>query len=324
MERKDTYAGDAARWNPYQTPAIDYLVKLAADNVTDGVLEEPRVYFDLITLPSAALAVRSHENVFTNGERYPVRLTHMTMALQPTTNVQNLVNQQESLIQRVGLRLQQHDNFYQAADMVAAPLWANKVCAAPTLTGSGVSSYEFPRPVVLSARDALSVEVNLLIAPPSSRRVSVAFTGVGMLSKRPYFFSSATYLMDTNKGTLPIEGLRNDGAEPVALTDMTINCGADTVDLVAVGDIRQLFVQVSQVGNGTQANWLIGSVSPVISRCPAVLLGKTAGRCIVHEFPGQGLLWEPGEGVTVEAMPLDLSTVTAQLAIALHGYIVVT
>jgi len=323
MERKDSYAPDSKRWNPYHEAEIDYLVKLASKNVTDGVLEEPRVYYDLLTLTSQQVNTVSNPDVFSNGEQFPVHVTGMSIALQPDF-AQN-VGMDERLIQRVGLRLRYHDNFYQSSELVPAPLWANKVVAAPALTSSGVSSYSFERPVILSARDALAIEVALASAPATPRRVSCSVTGTGLLSKRPYFFSSVVDLATTTKAMLPIEGLRNDGAEPIALTDMTFHCGAEEADASGAGDIRQLAVQVHQVGNGTQADWFVGANSPVpIPQCPAVLLGKTAGRAIIHELPGQGFLWEPGEGLTIEALPLDASALNVTLAVALHGYLVVT
>ena len=323
MKRKDTYAADSKRWNPYREAEIDYLVKLAAQNVTDGVLEEPRVYYDLLTLSSQQVNTVSNPDVFSNGEQFPVRITGMTLAVQP--DFLQAVGIDERLIQRVGLRLRYHDNFYQSSALVPAPLWANKVVAAPALTSSGVSSYSFDRPVILSARDALAIEVALASAPATPRRVSCSVTGTGLLSKRPYFFSSAVELSTTTKAMLPIEGLRNDGAEPIALTDLTFHCGAEDADPVGAGDIRQLFAQVHQVGNGTQADWFVGANAPVpIPQCPGVLLGKTAGRAIVHEFPGDGVLWEPGEGLTLEALPLDASAVNVTLAVGLHGYLVVT
>jgi len=164
----------------------------------------------------------------------------------------------------------------------------------------------------------------------TARRVAVSFTGIGMLSRRPYFLESDASVGDLNQVILPTDNFRTDGAEPVIITDMAINCSALLNDPdTDLGDVRMVRVQVRQVGNGTNADWFTGpiGVTPPLPQCPAALLGMLTGRCIVHEFPGDGLLWEPGEGLSVEMAELPGSTRDAagiRMAIGFFGFVSVT
>jgi hypothetical protein len=301
---------------------IDYLVKLAAENLRAGRIEEPRVYFDSLTLQSDDVETASSPGVFINGEQFPVVITHLTAALRPFDATPNLYEERQ--IQRCGLRLTFHDSYYQAREFVPVPLWINKVVGAGDLVSQGVSSWVFDRPCVLSARDSFRVRVALESVPQSPRLVTVSFTGTGMLSRRPYFLSSQTFLSDTTPRQLVTDGFRNDGAEPIAITDMSVHCGPEELDQVGAGDITQLRLQVRQVGNGTQADWFSGPTVPaLLTECPATLAGVDTGRAAVHRFPGQGLLWEPGEGINLDAVALAPSTVGLQLGVALCGYLVV-
>jgi hypothetical protein len=45
---------------------------------------------------------------------------------------------------------------------------------------------------------------------------------------------------------------------------------------------------------------------------------------VVHQFPGDGLIWEPGEGIIVQGIALDATTENLNLAVALTGYISLT
>lgn len=302
---------------------IDYLVALASKNVREGIIEEPRAYYDTMTLVADEVETPGNPDVFINGEQFPVVITQLSAAIRPdfAANPPN-PTLDERFIQRMGLRLSFHDQYYQSRDFVAVPLWLNKVVAAADLVTQGSSAWTFDRPFVLSARDSLRVEVALESVPASPRRVTVSVTGTGMLSKRPYFLSSTLLLDSTIPRVLPTQGFRNDGAEPIAVTDMAIHCGAERDAAVGQGDVRQLRINVRQIGNGTQADWLQGPTVPLpLAQMPAVLAGYTSGRAVVHRFPGKGLLWEPGEGITVDAVALDASVVNFELAISLSGYI---
>ena len=301
---------------------IDYLVELAAKNLDNGVIEEPRAYYDVLTLLDVDQITNGAPGVFVNGEQFPVRITQMSAAIRPDfVNGEGL---DERFIQRMGLRLTFHDQFYMSRNFVAAPLWLDKCVAAADLVTQGTSTWVFERPVILSARDSLRIEVQLEQVPASPRRVSVSFTGTGMLSKRPYFFGDERDLSGDGPTVLDTTRFRNDGTEPVALTDMAIHCGAEADSAVGQGDIRQLKLQVRQVGNGTQADWFQGPTGIAgLNRMPGVLAGYSTGRAIVHRFPGKGLLWEPGEGITLDALALSASVETLDLALSLSGYIMV-
>lgn len=299
---------------------IDWLVKLASKNVCEGVIEEPRVFWDEVTLLDTNQVTRGNPETFVNGEQFPIRLTHASMAILP--NFDGAVGLDERFIQRVGVRLTFHDQYYMSRNFVPAPLWANKVVAAGDANTQGNSSLIYDRPNVLSARDSLRVIVQLNQVPTNGARlVSAAVTGVGMLSKRPYFFSDAVEINNVTQTQLDTSQFRNDGAEPVALTDMSLSCGAEVDDPVGQGDIRQLRVQVRQVGNGTQADWFAGPGAPIPDRCPAVLLGYGTGRTVVHRFPGDGLIWEPGERVILDMRALDASSEGLTVGFSLYGYV---
>jgi hypothetical protein len=300
---------------------IDWMVQLASRNVCEGVIEEPRVFWDEVTLLSKDIVTRGTPDVFVNGEQFPIRLTHASMALIPDFDAN--IGLDERFIQRVGIQLTFHDQYYMSRNFVPAPLWANKVVAAGDANTQGNASQIYERPNVLSARDSLRVMVQLNQVPTNGPRlVSAAVTGIGMLSKRPYFFADAVEIDDVAPTQLDTAQFRNDGTEPVALTDMSFSCGAEENDAIGQGDIRQLRVNVRQVGNGTQADWYEGPRIPSpLSRCPAQLLGYGTGRGIVHRFPGDGLIWEPGERVILDMRALDASVEGYTVGFSLYGYI---
>lgn len=300
---------------------IDWMVKLAQKNICNGIIEEPRVFYDTFQLLADGLVSEGQRGVFINGEQFPIRITHLSSAIRP--NFQQQSGLDERQIQRMGLRLTFHDQYYQARQFVPVPLWSNKVVAGPAPTTTAFVSKVFDRPTILSARDSLRVTVALEATPTpgTSRPVNVTVTGVGLESGRPYFFASGVSLVDTVPRVLNTADFRNDGTEPIALTDMVYSCGSEDTDAVGAGDIRFLRVQVRQIGNGTQADWFIGPTSPVLAECPASLLGITEGRAIVHRFPGDGLIWEPGEGIIVQGAALSPTSEGLNLAVAMHGYI---
>lgn len=304
---------------------VDHLVELAAQNISAGVIEEPRVFFDQITLHDDGLVSQGDPNVFINGEQFPVRITQIVFGLRGQSDGDaGFVFPDERLLQRVGVRIVYHDSYYQTATFQPAPLWSNKIVAGPQALTPGVSSYVLDRPVVLSARDTLRVVVALEAATDqdTTRTASVGFHGTGLQSKRPYFLSSSRDLSTTAPVTMQGADFRNDGTEPIALTDMVVRLSAQSDDPVGAGDVRLLRVQVNQIGNGTGAQWFVGPQTPTaISQCFAGLLGLTQGRMVVHQIPGEGFLWEPGEGVTLEASALDSDSEGLVLVAGMAGFI---
>lgn len=306
---------------------IDHLIQLAAHNIDHGVIEEPRIFFDVIpTLPNQQIS-KGDPQAFLNGEDMPIRITQLLYGFRPNYDAD--LGTDERLLQRVGARLVFHDQYYQSRQFLPAPLWADKVIAGPQSLSSGISSHTFDKPVILSARDSLAITIYPEFAPEAGDDfpVQVAVHGVGLQSKRPYFLASERRVTDGTPITLSTADFRNDGAEPIALSDMVIQVGAAASDPIGVGDTRWVRVGVKQLGNGTGRLWVNTPISPLTGvstpGLPAQFWGFTQGRCVVHRFPGEGLLFEPGEGITVEvsALASDSELVGLPLGIVLSGYI---
>jgi hypothetical protein len=169
--------------------------------------------------------------------------------------------------------------------------------------------------------------------------VEVNFIGTGLLSGKPYYFGVRGTFNDSRENTsltLDPAELRNAGAEPVAISEMTIR-----TDRRGPLNISAIDIQIAQDGNGTNTPWLRGPLIPVDRpRCPASLLGVHAGEALIHRFPGDGILLEPGEGLTPALMSLftglniamgsrsssEIRTVKTNfdVGLALSGYLMVT
>ena len=281
-----------------------YLLRLQESNVLDGVKNEPRVFYDTITLGEPLIEVNGHPDVFRNGEDFPVRITHALMAMARLDAAGDAVNPRQ--IQRVGLRLKFHDQYYmnmysanpifgsQRQTFVPATSWALDPTAASDIVSFGASAWQFQRPFVLSVRDTMRIDVQLDEAPVSAVPVTVSLTGIGMLSRRPYFFTGGVLVADALRHAISTENYINDGTEPVLITNTTVNCGADVVDADPTGDSSRVSVGFRQIGNGTNAAWVQGPINdpPIVpDLVPAVVLGQQSGRAVVHRFPGHGLLW---------------------------------
>lgn len=334
---------------------IDRLVKLAAKNITSGIINEPRVFYDVVTLEQPQLNGATVQlpgpvsvgdpDAFINRSQFPVRITHASAQLLWKEYNGVVIGLDERKIQGAGLNLRHHDEYYMSNDFQPLPLWATEYVALSPAVTMTTSTWEFPCPVILSARDSLLVETSVVLdladyfpveQVPSDLLASVSFTGTGVLSGRPYFFG-AQLVLDTTPGvkrTFDPTKLRNTGAEPIALTNMTFSQPGFTVTEAAVpsfttGNIRLLDIQVRQQGNGTQEEWFRGPTIPTLRpRMPAGLLGYHGGRSVVHRFPGDGLIWEPGDGVVpqLRALVANLeetdgeTDVMPDIAISLMGY----
>lgn len=309
----------------------DYIIQLAKGGfLKRGVLNEPRMYFDEIDQTDVAGTVRAGSpGVFRNGEQFPIRLTRLTAAVRYEDQGNDI--DLETNIQRIGLRMVYHDQFYMNPDFLPLPVWGNQQVAGSPAFSEGDSHWDFVangQPFVLSARDTLVVKLQLQRLPASLNHVAVnvVFTGIGMLSRRPYLFNGETLLTDLTETDMSTVDFRNDGSEPIAITDMTVNVGPDSNNANPQGDIGRVRINVKQVGNGTNAEWFRGPVTPVaIPNMQATLLGLTTGRAVVHQFPGDGFLWEPGEGLTIETAALNAPAgFNSVLCLALAGYLMVT
>lgn len=309
----------------------DYVIQLARDGVLrKGVINEPRVFWDEIEMNGTDAIQFGSPGVFNNGEQFPIRLTRIVATTrffddQAQPQVDNEIN-----VQRIGLRMKFHDQFYMNPDFIPIPAWGNVVTATPPTFNQSTSAWDFVangQPFVLSARDTMRVTVALENAPAVNETVPVAvtFTGIGALSKRPYLLQGRRDLADVNTTILSTVDFRNDGSEPIVITDMSVHCGPESGAVDPQGNLRRLRLNVQQIGNGTGASWFVGPQIPVaIPLMPAPLTGVTSGRSVVHQFPGDGVVWEPGEGITVEARGiLQPQAFASVLVLALSGYIMV-
>jgi hypothetical protein len=314
---------------------VDYVISLAkGPTLEQGVINEPRLYYDIITTPAdQAAQTNGTPDVVFNRELFPVRLTHLSANVAWGFGNENI----PTLLQQVALQLRYHDQFYMNPNPVVVPAWANKVVAAPDVNSSAMSAWDFTtsagRPPILAKQDTFQVDVrcddptNQFIGADNPLPVTVSFTGFGLLTKRPYFFSgTVTLVAQQNIVSIPAGNFRNDGNEPIVITDMTVLCGgqADLRQQVFIpGDIRRISVNVRQVGSGTGSWWFAGPPNNRV--CPASLLGLTTGRAVVHQFPGMGQLFGPGDGITLTVQRVGVSVpFQVPLAVGVAGYIMVT
>ncbi len=335
-------------------PSYNDLVQFASRNRGEGVLVEPRFYYDVLDFPTVATAVgqeigNSDSDAYKNGEQFPVRLTHMIAAPMPIMSDQNTLKwPSQAAIQDMFFRVERYGEFYMNERLIRGPAWQNKVVAPPTSMNNGIVTHRFAQPLVLSSRDSLRVELDSpydfssVQWPPYSLSttgvsdaaavITVQFTGLGFKSGRPYLYSGeatragAIWVVDPSQ-------LQNTGNEPVIITEMTVM--AAKTGLFAPGegqtnaptgtslaDARLFRIGVRQNGNGTQAWWFRGPVYPeAIYRMPLCLLGTDVNNAVVHQFPGDGLTLEPGELLRVKGAS---NTNTFPAAVGFAGYVMVT
>ena len=206
--------------------------------------------------------------------------------------------------------------------------------ATSDVTNRGATAWRFPRPFILSTRDTLRVEVMTPYALGGTRYFSVSFTGIGIISRQPYFLNGHGELTTNNTVQIDTEAFLNDGAEPILITDMAINMQPSSQNPNGIPDSRALFLRVRQVGNGTGADWFqsplnftvpgTGVALPAGVCCMSNLATKN-GRAVVHEFP-KPIIWEPGEGIDVAAQSIDIDNGFADnmsVQLSLLGYIAV-
>ncbi len=330
------------------TPEYEaYLIKLAETNIAKGVIEEPRLYTERLQTQYDSGPVNGDPAVFINGEKFPVRLLYMTMNV-----VGKRSNQQvypggflgEQYAQAIGLRLRFHDQFYMRPEFVPLGNWGTQINTSSAANNMFTSSHKMWRPLVLSARDTL--EVRARAAPgvftgtlqpggggPGEEprwRVTATATGVGIFSKRPYFLSSSLLLVDETVRQFDGLDFKNDGAEPILITDITYSALVDSLredgDFTPAQSVAPLVeVGVRQIGNGTNASWVINAPgSPNMAPMPN--WGTYSGRALVHRFPGQGLIWEPGEGINLAVQQIGYGAenpITIDTTISLVGYIAI-
>jgi hypothetical protein len=335
---------------------IDRLVKLAAKNICDGVREEPRLYFDRIPLDFAVAGsneINGDPQSFVNGEPWPVRLTKIVFSLglsfDPATVAYLNPPVPLAVLQSVAARIRRSDEYYMNANRIPVPNWLNTVTNPPTNFGNGGTSWTFDRPVILSVRDYMEVEVQALAdqavflidgePTPSTftATIGVSYSGVGLISGQPYFFGATQEVTNSKPIKMAANRLQNVSGEPIALTDCSTQISVLNTDpalpiaAIVASDSRFFAVQMRQVQNGTRSKWLQGPTVPTpLGRANASLLGLTSGSAIVHTFPGDGIQLEPGEGLRIEAEVLATTTALAlpndnlDVLVGMSGYLVVT
>lgn len=314
-----------------------YLQRLANSNVCDGIQYEPRMWWNQYDFTAGGSTfVQDTDEIFYNGDQYPVRITHIVAAMAVGETLSpdpTPVQGDPRLIQRFGLRIQTHDAFYMSPGYIPLPLWHNVQTVGASAVAPGISSITFPRPFPLGQRQTWSIDVSLEQTPASGRDVGVTFVGLGRTSKRPYRFGTVARLTDTNVLTLNSMDLRSQGQEVVDITGMSLFCGAPIENNDAAGDIRQLRIATRSTGNGTEQLWEQGPITSPVSRAPAVLWGTDVSRAVVHELPVtgpdgiRGWLFQPGQGMTVNLQNFDATrqeTVSESVWLGMVGYVIIT
>lgn len=308
----------------------DYVIRTAKTALLrGGVINEPRMLFDEVHLPTLTTQIGpGSPGVFVNGEPWPLRITHVMAAVRYLAQDGSTLSS-ELLASQIGMRLIFHDQFFQSRQFVAVSSWGNKATATPNPVDEGTAHWDFVQngqPFTLSARDTLIVRVQLQVAPQTAIPVTVTFLGIGSISRRPYLLQGQRDLTDLTPIDLSTVDFRNDGLEPIIITDMQVQVAGETA-AAPQGVLANLRINVKQVGNGTNSWWFAGPTAPVNQQlAQASLCGVSTGRAVACQLPGDGFIWEPGEGMTFEVQPrVDFSQLTSPpvLCVGLNGYIMV-
>lgn len=376
------------------------MIQLAKANIVDGVLEEPRLYFDEIflpqnlsfPLPEFAQLAKGDAEVFINREKFPVRLTHMTLSTLDTSHwvYANNVSGADTVYQGfennpsfdriMGLYLEHTNYYFMRRQFIPFAAWSNQTTNTHQADNGQSATWEFARPALMGPRDALRVTVRLdptfwswpflatipeQVDNPGVPRLldvlrleaSVVFSGVGLLTKQPYYYGGKAVF---EKDAAPLVVLdpgqfRNGGMEPIVLLSMAvvshglvcqmgaISIGSSSAEVAVPVPVETFSVGVRLEGNGTQEDWIVGPQNNVTpEECPAHLVGMTSGPSVIHRFPGDGVILQPGEGFRASVCPAPAAVSTEEAAdsstaedgpvevdarvarIALAGYLVVT
>jgi hypothetical protein len=308
---------------------VDYVIRIAKGAlVRQGVINEPRILFDEVPVPvTPGLIGPGSPGTFVNGEPWPLRLTHVVAAIRRLA-ADGLSEGNELLTSLIGMRLLFHDQYFQNSQFVAVSSWGNKATANANPADEGTAHWDFVsngQPFVLSARDTLIVSLQLQQAPPGQESipVTVTFLGIGTISRRPYILQGSRDMVGLAPMDLSTVDFRNDGLEPIAITDMQVQAAGTSED-APQGFVNNVRINVKQVGNGTNTWWFAGPTAPLNQqRAQANLLGLTTGRAVVCQLPGDGFVWEPGEGMTLEVGSRVPLQVQQTLCVGLAGYVMV-
>jgi len=269
---------------------------------------EPRILFDRFTfdgINTTSYGTGADSTIFRNGFKYPLQIRYIVAAMLETDDEQATpVLGDERMVQRYGMRIFDHGSYYMSGEYIPLPLWDNRVTAPADIISRSTAVWHFDRPFEFASRDTMEIRVSLQLTTATTRRVSATLEGHGKISKVPYIFTGFVVIANgdgTSEVVIPPGSFRNEGLEPIVMETLTLTCGPDDASTDPTGDIRDLNVAVRQVGYGTNQDWVTGPSVPILfDKAPAVLWGVTTGRCVVHELPANGWIWEPNEGVTVQ------------------------
>ena len=304
---------------------IDHLVKIAAQNPQSGIVEEPRVLYDVIRVPSATnLTQRSNIAAFRNGENFPMVLSHMLAFVRPRFESGGYIGLDEAAIQRIALRLERDGQVYQNLDLQPAPLWHNKVATGNPAIQRSAMSWTFDRPFVLPMRASLDVRLSRLPIALDDLPVGFSVRGTGLVSGQPVVLAT-TGALGSVVLNLSADDLRNPRTEPIALTDATIWTAQPEKSEGSLGDLRLVNVAIQGAASGTGRAWCQGpQVDGNQNFAPAYLLGQCTGRCITHRLPSYGIRLEPGDRFFAEVAAMDDDAYDLDLALGFLGTLFVT
>jgi len=121
-----------------------------------GKIIEPRFWFDSYTTLG-----NTDPAAFTNGEQFPVRLTHIVTSIPPfilsDETGTGLFLPNLNSCQGATMHTRYHDEFYQSDIPLRLSSWSNTQIAPPTPYVNTVATHRFAQPVVLKERDHLRV-----------------------------------------------------------------------------------------------------------------------------------------------------------------------
>lgn len=333
-----------------QDRPIDALVREAAKNLDRGVIAEPRVYYNAWAPANTLLNVprRSTAQAFMNGEQFPVRITHATVNSRSPLERELSPWPVDTNIFDWKIRFKHHDQAYPSGRPLLVPNLHNCNIGLAHFVNDSAVHYEFERPYVMTPRASLRIEwaaPGTLDFTEALFSTTVTLIGVGMYSFRPYVLSDSQSLVfyaqreaSLIRGMFNPENLRNDGQEPIAITDLVFSTGVtDTVeargnvpDYALQMPLSEIGLRIRAQGDNTGANWTtfpaLESADAPVRPFPkefvtARLLGKDGGRAVTHRFPGEGVTIEPGDEIIVEMTQLRELHPEAMVEVALLGYI---
>ena len=343
-----------------QLPVDSYLQRVASSNIRAGLQYEPRVWWDVFHWPQySGQSLLDHE-VFQNTERWPIRITHIvvnSMAVEPSGNL-SVPEDDERYGHAFQLAFESHNEPYPRLQTPFSVLH-NVAAAASPIAAPAVSVRRFRQPLVLGQRDVLEVDLKperpLTSPNVEYYLVSVAFSGVGMLSRRPvtlpvkfdFQASQPPYNVSNTPGA-PDNGfpyttrrVQNTLHEPLELHEVSFveRLPSPVAGVTALENpsTRHWRFNVRHRGNSSGTPWMKGPEVSQDNLLPAALWGVDVGRGFIHELADTvagpdgklpGWLLEPGERLAGRADlfgMLGASLIGGNIAVgvALHGYAII-